>query len=192
MEYQGTWREIWEQKGQMEGTTSDLYIYDGWEKSKADVEITAKKIIEELDIQTGDKVLEVGCGAGALGQYMKCQYVGIDYSKSLIKRHLEFFNHSVLWAEADALPFKDNYFDKCFSWGVFLYFESDEYAQKAISEMMRVTKQGILIGELPVVSHDEKHHLYKKEMFHDWRIQDAWTEQYKGKRFIVTWKRDLE
>ena len=43
MEYHGTWKEIWEQKGKMEGTIADLYIYDGWEKSKANVEITAKK-----------------------------------------------------------------------------------------------------------------------------------------------------
>lgn len=192
MEYHGTWKEIWEQKGKMEGTIADLYIYDGWEKSKANVEITAKKIITELDIQPEDKVLEVGCGAGALAQYMECQYVGIDYSRSLVKRHLEFFRHSVLQAEANDLPFKDNYFDKCFSWGVFLYFESDEYVQKTIHEMIRVTKQGILVGELPEISHDEKHHLYRKEMFHNWNIQDAWTEQYKGKRFIATWKPELE
>ena len=37
MEYSGTWREIWTQKGQMEGGIEDLYIYDGWEKSKGDI-----------------------------------------------------------------------------------------------------------------------------------------------------------
>ena len=68
MEYSGTWREIWEQKGEMEGDISDLYIYDGWEKSKADIKIIADKITRELDIKPEDRVLEVGCGAGALAQ----------------------------------------------------------------------------------------------------------------------------
>ena len=191
MEYSGTWREIWEQKGEMEGDISDLYIYDGWEKSKADIKIIADKITRELDIKPEDRVLEVGCGAGALAQYLNCNYIGIDYSSSLIKKHISFFGNSVFHGEANDIPFKDNYFDKCFSWGVFLYFDSHDYAQKVVNEMVRVTKQSILIGELPEISHDSKHLLYKKDMFENWAIQDAWTEQYRGKRFIVSKKSNL-
>ncbi len=191
MEYRGTWKEIWRQKGEMEGTVEDLYIYDGWEKSKADIRVTADKIIRELDIQPEDRVLEVGCGAGALAQYMECKYIGMDYSMPLVEKHIQFFGNSVIHAEADDIPFKDKYFDKCFCWGVFLYFESLEYARKAVQEIQRVTKQGILIGELPEVSHDEKHLLYQKKMFEGWAIQDAWTPQYKGKRFIAVKKGSL-
>ncbi len=191
MEYSGTWREIWEQKGEMEGDISDLYIYDGWEKSKADIKIIADKITRELDIKPEDRVLEVGCGAGALAQYLNCNYIGIDYSSSLIKKHISFFGNSVFHGEANDIPFKDKYFDKCFSWGVFLYFDSHDYAQKVVNEMVRVTKQSILIGELPEISHDSKHLLYKKDMFENWAIQDAWTEQYRGKRFIVSKKSNL-
>ncbi len=190
MEYSGTWKEIWTQKGEMKGTIDDLYVYDGWEKSKADIQTTADRISQELNIHPEDKVLEVGCGAGALAQYMNCQYYGIDYSQPLIKKHMEFFGNSVLYAEANDIPFKDKYFDKCFCWGVFLYFDSHKYAQEVIKEMKRVTKDGILIGELPIISHDDKHLLYQKEMFPEWMIQDAWTEVYKGKRFIITWTRD--
>lgn len=185
MEYSGTWREIWRQKGEMEGGIEDLYVYDGWEKSKADIQKTAKRIKTELSIQPDSRVLEVGCGAGALAQYMDCTYIGIDYSETLIEKHKEFFGNSVLCAEANDIPFKDKYFDFCFSWGVFLYFESDCYARQAIAEMERVTKKGILIGELPIESHDHKHLLYQKAMFDGWEIQDAWTELYRGKRFIV-------
>lgn len=133
-------------------------------------------------------MLEVGCGAGALAQYMECDYVGRDFSRPLLKKHMEFFQHSVLYGEANDIPFKDKYFDKAFSWGVFLYFESMDYAQQAVKEICRVTKSGILIGELPMVSHDEKHLLYTKkgDLFDGWKKQDAWTELYKGKRFIVT------
>lgn len=185
MEYSGTWREIWTQKGEMEGGIDDLYVYNGWEKSNADVETTARRIIRELDIKPGDRVLEVGCGAGALAQYMECDYVGIDFSRTLLKKHLEFFQNSVLHAEANDIPFKDNWFDKAYCWGVFQYFESEEYAAQAVREIERVTRGGILIGELPVVSHDPKHLLFRKEQFRGWRVEDAWTERYKGKRFIA-------
>ena len=33
MEYSGTWKEIWTQKGAMEGTKEDIRVFDGWEKS---------------------------------------------------------------------------------------------------------------------------------------------------------------
>ena len=58
MEYSGTWKEIWTQKGAMEGTKEDIRIYDGWEKSTADMEETAAKIIKLLDIKSTDRVLE--------------------------------------------------------------------------------------------------------------------------------------
>ena len=41
MEYHGTWKEIWTQKGAMKGTKEDIRIYDGWEKSTADMRETA-------------------------------------------------------------------------------------------------------------------------------------------------------
>lgn len=142
MEYTGTWREIWTQKGAMEGGIDDLYIYDGWEKSKADIEKTAKLIIQELEINPEDRVLEAGCGAGALAQYMDCDYVGIDFSRTLLQKHITFFGNSVLYAEANDIPFKDGWFDKAYCWGVFQYFESKEYAAQAIKEMERVTRAG--------------------------------------------------
>lgn len=185
MEYSGTWREIWTQKGEMEGGIDDLYIYDGWEKSKADIKTTAYKIRKELDIKPDDRVLEIGCGAGALAQYLECEYIGIDFSRSLLKKHIEFFGNSVLYGEANDIPFKDKWFDKTFCWGVFLYFESLEYAEQVLREIVRVTRSGILIGELPLESHDKKHLLYTKEMFDGWTLEDAWTKKYKGKRFIA-------
>lgn len=81
----GTWKEIWTQKGEMEGTKEDIRIYDGWEKSTADMEIAAKKITKLLNIKPTDKVLEVGCGAGGLAQYMNCEYIDIDFSSTLVK-----------------------------------------------------------------------------------------------------------
>lgn len=185
MEYHGTWKEIWTKKGAMEGTKEDIRIYDGWEKSTADMKETADKIKTELGIKSTDRVLEVGCGAGGLAQYMDCEYIGIDFSKTLVSRCMEFFQKSAIYSEANDLPFKDNYFDKCFSWGVFLYFPTKEYVREAISEMLRVTGGGVFIGELPKASHDEKHMLYTEEEFLNlgFDVTRGWSDPYRDIRF---------
>lgn len=191
MEYHGTWKEIWTQKGAMEGTKADIRVYDGWEKSTADMRETADRISQLLQIKPSDKVLEVGCGAGGLAQYMDCEYIGIDFSPTLVKRCMEFFQRSAIVSEANDIPFRDGYFDKCFSWGVFLYFPDWEYTQKVIHEMTRVLKANgrIFIGELPKTSHDNKHQLYNERQFEElgFRTERGWSEPYCDIRFNA-WK----
>lgn len=165
MEYAGTWKEIWTQKGLMEGTKEDIRVYDGWEKSTADMGETAARISSVLKIEKNDSVLEVGCGAGGLAQFMDCNYIGIDFSKPLVEKCMYFYRKSAIWSEADHLPFRDNYFDKVFSWGVFLYFPDKPYFKRSVAEMERVCKDAVFIGELPKVSHDIKHQLYTEDEF---------------------------
>lgn len=190
MEYSGTWQEIWEKKGEMPGTKADIRIYDGWEKSTATVQEIAEKIVRVLDIKSADRVLEVGCGAGALSEYLDCDYIGIDRSRSLIKRNIEFYGNQCLMAEAADLPFKDAVFDKVFSWGVFLYFDDKEYAKRSIDEMVRVCKRGgkIFIGELAKESHQPRHCLFTESDFDNWSgwtILRGWAHPYEDKRFNV-------
>ena len=104
MEYSGTWKEIWTQKGAMEGTKEDIRVFDGWEKSTADMKETADRIMGILDIKPTDRVLEVGCGAGGLAQYMDCEYIGIDFSKTLVNRCMEFYQKSAVYSEANDIP----------------------------------------------------------------------------------------
>jgi Methylase involved in ubiquinone/menaquinone biosynthesis len=185
MEYHGTWKEIWTQKGAMEGTKNDIRIYDGWEKSTADMQDIAKKITKKINLKPTDRVLEVGCGAGGLAQYMDCEYIGIDFSYTLVKRCMEFYQKTAVYSEANDLPFKNQYFDKCFAWGVFLYFPTWNYTQEVINEMKRVTKEAIFIGELPKESHDSKHQLYEEEQFinEGFYIEKGWSEPYCDIRF---------
>lgn len=178
------WKEVWERKGRSE--TNDLRTLDGFEDTTGDTKKIAEAIIKELDIKPTDTVLEVACGAGAVAQYINCkQYVGVDYSSSLVKRHKELLHNAVIEGEANNLIFKDKSFDKAFCFGAFHYFPSKEYAKQAINELKRVAKEVIFIGDLPVTSHRDTHLLYSKDEFKNWKITDGY---YNPCRFNATLK----
>ena len=185
MEFQGTWKEIWTQKGLVEGTKADIRNYDGWEKSSTSMEDIANKIKECLKIEPSDRVLEIGCGAGGLAQFFDCDYVGVDFSKPLVEKCNQFFSKKAIYAEANNLPFDDKSFDKCFSWGVFLYFPSMVYMNDVVTNIKRVTRGAIFIGDIPVKSHDDKHMIYTKEDFETLGFEtiDGWSHPYEQERF---------
>lgn len=184
MENMSYWKEVWERKGR--SNSKSLEELDGYEDTTANVKEIASQIIKELNIKETDKILEVACGAGGLAQYIKCkEYVGIDYSSTLVQKHIELLNNSVLQGEANDLIFKDNSFDKVFCFGAFHYFPNNEYANQAIAEMKRVAKEAIFIGDLPVTSHRDTHLLYDKKDFKDYKIIDGYYNPY---RFNVSYK----
>ena len=176
-----TWKQIWVRKGKAEG--NDLLSFDGYEATQVDMEEVARQITKRLDIKKGDKVLEVGCGAGAIAQYLDCDYTGIDYSHTLVKKHIEILHNSVLTGEAADLPFKDHSFDKVICYGVYLYFDDKEYAKKATNELLRVARKSVVIGELPIRSHRKEHLLFTKDEFKGWEISDGFYDPYRNDRF---------
>lgn len=184
-EFSGTWQEIWTQKGAVAGTKEDALEMGGWNKTLTSAKEIVERIVSFMGIKPADRVLEIGCGTGGMAQYLDCNYVGIDYSVTSVKKCMEFFQKPALFAEANDLPFKDKYFDKCFAYGCFMYFPSIEYARQVVSEMRRVTKGGIFIGELPRESHEPKHLLFKENDFEvlGLRTMKGWAEPYTEKRF---------
>lgn len=184
-----TWKQIWERKGKADG--KDLLAFDGYEATQVDMEEVARQITKRLDIQKSDKVLEVGCGAGALAQYLDCDYTGMDYSNTLVKKHIEILHNSVLTGEAADLPFKDHSFDKVICYGVYLYFDDKEYAKKATSELLRVARKSVLIGELPIRSHRKEHLLFTKDEFEGWEISDGFYDPYRNDRFNAIYRYTL-
>ncbi len=160
------WKEVWERKGASE--SNDLASLNGYnganevlmQRAPKDIAAAITKI---MNLNESDRVLEVGCGAGCLAQFLKCNYVGADYSKSLVRKHIEVLGNSVLQCEAANLPFKDKFFDKAFAFSVFQYFPNQEYAKQAISEMKRVSKELVLVGDLPRRSHSKDHTTYPPE-----------------------------
>jgi len=157
------WKKVWERKGKI--NTDNFIELDGFEATIINPKLVASKIIKLLDIKKTDKVLEVGCGAGMLARYLKCNYIGVDYSNSLVKKHIKLLGNSVLVGEANDLPFKDKLFDKVFAYSVFHYFPNKKYAKKALKEMRRISKGPIFIADLPETSHRKSHLLFKKDDF---------------------------
>ena len=183
-----TWKQIWTRKGKADSSITDLLAYDGYEATQIDMPAVVKEIVTRLDIKKEDRVLEVGCGAGALAQYLDCDYVGVDYSPSLVKKHIEILHNSVLVGEAGDLIFKDKSFDKVICYGVYLYFDDKEYAKKATRELQRVAKTAVLIGEIPIRSHREEHLLFTPEEFEGWEISDGFYDPYRKDRFNAVMK----
>ncbi len=174
------WHEVWERKGSLE--TEDLKELNGYEETTIDPNFVANQITKILDIQPTDKILEVGCGAGMLAKYLDCDYVGVDYSQSLVKKHIKLLCNSVIHGSADNLIFKDKSFDKAFSYSVFHYFPNFQYAQTVIEEMSRVSKTSIFIGDLPIQSHRSEHLLFKPQNFYLAEISQGF---YNPNRFNV-------
>jgi len=162
------WREVWKRKAMT--PVNDPKEIDGYEKTNIDPKIVAKKITEIMNIGENDKVLEVGCGAGMIAQYLKCNYIGIDYEPLMVKRHIELFQNSVLICEANDLIFKDNSFDKVFCYGVVQYMPNKEYFKQAVEEMIRVARKSIFVGHIKRSSHTDKHLLFAESEFKNWQI----------------------
>tara|TARA_B110000208_G_scaffold165580_1_gene203872 strand:+ start:533 stop:1612 length:1080 start_codon:yes stop_codon:yes gene_type:complete len=140
------WNQIWQKKGLVE--SNDLQLLNGYEGTGFDPAKAWKTIKNQLTIEPGDEVLEVGCGAGYLAQHIENSYVGVDPSQSLILKHLQILNNAVCVADAADLPFADNAFDHVICIGVFAYFKDKEYTAKAVAEMERVARKGVYIGNV--------------------------------------------
>ena len=111
--------------------------------------------IELLDLQAGDKVLEVGVGTGlTLPMYpIDCTIVGIDLSEGMLeearqlikKQHIH--HASVKFMNANHLEFADDSFDAVLG-NLFISATSDPVG--AMNEMKRVCKPG---GTLVLMNH---------------------------------------
>lgn len=104
--------------------------------------------------------LEVGCGFGRNIKFILENYpypliiTGVDFSKTMIENAQSFLHsvrkkpHSFTLEEANVLnlPFPDKSFDITLSHGVLMHIKP-ENIQKAISELVRVTKKTLIIIE---------------------------------------------
>ena len=88
-------------------------------------ELKYKTALESLNIARDSKVLDVGCGTGLLFSHVAAEaqtVVGMDISGKLLlqakERARNFRNVHLVQADADHVPFKDNYFSVVFAFTV--------------------------------------------------------------------------
>ncbi len=110
-----------------------------------------RNLMEEVELQPGESVLEVGCGTGVVSRWLarrtagKNEIVGLDISPYLLGEAIALTKNEGLGrliefreGNAEALPLSDGSFDVTVSCTVFE--EGD--AERMLSEMIRVTKPG--------------------------------------------------
>lgn len=156
------WEYIWRKKGNE--TTNDLRLLSGYEDTDYDPESSWTRLRNEAQIINSDSVLEVGCGAGYMAQYIKKtndQYVGVEQSLSLVNKHLDILGNAVIAGEANNLPFKDKSVDHIVCIGVFQYFPSKQYMLETLAEFERVARKSIYIGSIRLKSHTVKPNKHK-------------------------------
>lgn len=112
------------------------------------------EICNKIKIKRQDKVLEVGCGSGVLGNVVKdlCTlYVGIDISNVMLEKFVQDSNNekiNLFQSITSAIPFKNNFFEIIIMNGVTMYLNHQEL-EKTLSEIKRISSKNaaIFIGD---------------------------------------------
>jgi len=124
------------------------------------VPLICDEIYKKIRIKKTDTVLELGCGSGVLGKYIKekCHlYIGIDLSRKM----LNFFSKDstlksthLIQGITDLIPFSNHVFDVVIINGVTMYFPDDKLLLNTLNEMKRVSKKDgtIFLGENTIPS----------------------------------------
>jgi SAM-dependent methyltransferase len=100
-------------------------------------------LFESLCPKNG-RVLDYGCGTGALGQRLierGLDVFGTEYSASMFAKAIGRGVKGRLIQDG-RIPFENNEFDLVYSVAVFHHLETRESVRRAIHEMVRVTKVG--------------------------------------------------
>jgi len=111
-------------------------------------------LLELCCISKDSIILDVGCGAGVtpvnIAKQYGCRVFGVDISQRMIERsiqrsEIEKVMNKVEFRAADAqeLPFEDDFFDAVITESVTAFPEDK---QKAVNEYARVTKPGGYVG----------------------------------------------
>ena len=122
---------------------------------------TLRTWVDDLNLITNAKALELGCATGVLTEYMASrgyEATGIDASDQMIKAALSSEGHRghYLTADAKSLKFADSSFDAVISASLLNIISEPE---KMLQEISRVSKPGGLVSILvPKQGFDDVQH----------------------------------
>ena len=108
------------------------------------IKTTIRETVKRLDLQSSDKILDIGCGTASLFQpilaaFPSAQLIGVDISTRMLKvADKKLGNQAVfLAAQAQSLPFRSSTFDIVVSCNAFHYLRKPE---QCLSEIARILK----------------------------------------------------
>lgn len=99
----------------------------------------AKIVLQHIKPKPDDFLLDIGCGTGISTELFKCNKLGIDPAKELLKQA----KFPTINTGAESLPLKDNTFDTIISLTAIHNFKD---IKRGIKEMLRVGKQSCKYG----------------------------------------------
>jgi len=134
----------------------DAYKAAGQWKNEELIPEICQEICKKIGFTKNDKILEIGCGSGVLGNVLQKQsveYVGFDLSFQMLKKFIQEFGtekkFNLIQSVSHVLPFQNNHFDVVVMHGVTMYLHDDEIFEKTFEEIKRVvSKNGLIfLGE---------------------------------------------
>ena len=138
-----------------------------------------KVAFESLDVQSGQTILDVGCGGGQLVYDLALsvgdtgQAVGVDTNAQQLdaayKQCASLSNASFSKASCAALPFEDNFFDRIVSIQTLEYIDD---VDQALAEIHRVLKPNGRLVTISVLWDHWRFHGPEEGLNH--RIHQAW------------------
>lgn len=157
------WQSVWENRSLDEGAldpVAEALRLNGYDSPTAGNAVPSAfaAIVKEwgsrLGITRSDSVYEVGCGAGAFLALVRSSLgvtslSGSDRSHALISAGQRLFPDFQLSAiEASEFPVLPEA-DHCVAFGVFMYFESQEYAAAVLERMMQKGAKSVSLFDVP-------------------------------------------
>src|ERR1700690_2694641 len=120
---------------------------EGEEMERHHLDIT-EKTIGLMDLRPGERVLDLGCGAGLATRLLARlvadgpegfgQVVGLDVSDEMIRRaraaSKDFDNILYVWGSAQQIPWEENFFANVLSLESFYYYPDQD---RALMELFR-------------------------------------------------------
>ncbi len=134
---------------------SDSIKAAGQWHEKENIDEICLEISRKIGLNSKSRVLEIGCGSGVLGNWIKSKclkYYGFDISHEMLKIFLNESDRKdvdLLRASADKIPFQKDSFDIIILNGVAMYFINNDFLSRVLKEIQEIiSKNGLIfIGE---------------------------------------------
>ena len=119
-------------------------VYNKIAKEFSDTRYRPWSCVEDFldSVKTGSKIGDIGCGNGKNMKYREdCENYGCDFSQGLVDI-CKSQGLNTIYGDVLDIPYEDETFDYTICIAVIHHLSTEEKRQKAIEEIMRVTKKG--------------------------------------------------